>query len=62
MCALGVLWLSCEAPAARSGVTSVFVADSSNSSIGDADARFAARRSSGNLARFILSLPPQWVF
>ena len=35
-----------------SAVTSAFVADSSNSSIGVADARFAARRSSSTLARF----------
>ena len=35
-----------------SAVTSALVADSSNSSIGVADARFAARRSSNILARF----------
>ena len=35
---------------------SAFVADSSNSSIGVADARFAARRSSSTLARFQIFL------
>ena len=35
-----------------SAVASAFVADSSNSSIGVADARFAARRSSSTVARF----------